>query len=175
MIIELSDRDSCGASYGRTHHPLDTDLYLSLQMRCRGSVIIISILPEGCLFSFFSLYSFFFFRDALGVYQLASLLMELDPSDEASRILCADALYQMGWVEEAHKLLSLALSRNPQRSPVLARLALLQLKKGFMYDGNQVGSAWLQLSNDGMVNVASKFCLKPWKRFPQVDSPIKYY
>ncbi|XP_042687300.1 tetratricopeptide repeat protein 34-like [Centrocercus urophasianus] len=77
-------------------------------------------------------------RDALGVYQLASLLMELDPSDEASRILCADALYQMGWVEEAHKLLSLALSRNPQRSPVLARLALLQLKKGFMYDGNQL-------------------------------------
>ncbi|XP_015737609.1 tetratricopeptide repeat protein 34 isoform X2 [Coturnix japonica] len=77
-------------------------------------------------------------RDALGVYQLASLLMELDPSDEASRILCADALYQMGWVEEAHKLLSLALSRNPQRSPILARLALLQLKKGFMYDGNQL-------------------------------------
>ncbi|XP_021273249.1 tetratricopeptide repeat protein 34 [Numida meleagris] len=77
-------------------------------------------------------------RDALGVYQLASLLMELDPSDEASRILCADALYQMGWVEEAHKLLSLALSRNPQRSPILARLALLQFKKGFMYDGNQL-------------------------------------
>ncbi|NXL92522.1 TTC34 protein, partial [Alectura lathami] len=76
--------------------------------------------------------------DALGVYQLASLLMELDTSDEASRILCADALYQMGWVEEAHKLLLLALSRNPQRSPILARLALLQLKKGFMYDGNQL-------------------------------------
>lgn len=92
---------------------------------------------------FFFLSSFFFFRDALGVYQLASLLMELDTSDEASRILCADALYQMGWVEEAHKLLSLALSRNPQRSPILARLALLQLKKGFMYDGNQVGSTWL--------------------------------
>ncbi|OXB78128.1 UNVERIFIED_CONTAM: hypothetical protein H355_007270 [Colinus virginianus] len=77
-------------------------------------------------------------RDALGVYQLASLLMELDPSDEASRILCADALYQMGWAEEAHKMLSLALSRNPQRSPILARLALLQLKKGFMSDGNQL-------------------------------------
>ncbi|NXR15891.1 TTC34 protein, partial [Semnornis frantzii] len=75
---------------------------------------------------------------APGVFQLASLLVELDPSDEASRILCADALYQMGCVEEAHKLLSVALSRNPQRSPILARLALLQLKKGFMYDGNQL-------------------------------------
>ncbi|KGL96993.1 Tetratricopeptide repeat protein 34, partial [Charadrius vociferus] len=77
-------------------------------------------------------------RDAPGVYQLASLLVELDTSDEASRILCADALYQMGCIEEAHKLLLLALSRNPQRSPILARLALLQLKKGFMYDGNQL-------------------------------------
>ncbi|NXA23369.1 TTC34 protein, partial [Ibidorhyncha struthersii] len=75
---------------------------------------------------------------APGVYQLASLLVELDTSDEASRILCADALYQMGCVEEAHKLLLLSLSRNPQRSPILARLALLQLKKGFMYDGNQL-------------------------------------
>ncbi|XP_057273933.1 tetratricopeptide repeat protein 34 [Pezoporus wallicus] len=77
-------------------------------------------------------------RDAPGVYQLASLLVELDISDEASRILCADALYQMGRAEEAHKLLLVALSRNPQRSPILARLALLQLKKGFMYDGNQL-------------------------------------
>ncbi|XP_061868660.1 tetratricopeptide repeat protein 34 [Colius striatus] len=77
-------------------------------------------------------------RDAPGVYQLASLLMELDTSDETSQILCADALYQMGCVEEAHKLLLLALSRNPQRSPILARLALLQLKKGFLYDGNQL-------------------------------------
>ncbi|KFW80678.1 Tetratricopeptide repeat protein 34, partial [Phalacrocorax carbo] len=77
-------------------------------------------------------------RDALGVHQLASLLAELDASDEASRILCADALYQMGSVEEAHKLLLLALSGNPQRSPILARLAILQLKKGFMYDGNQL-------------------------------------
>lgn len=87
----------------------------------------------------------FFFpsRDAPGVYQLASLLEELDASDEASQILCADALYQMGRVEEAHKLLLLALSGNPQRSPILARLALLQLKKGFLYDGNQVRSTWL--------------------------------
>ncbi|XP_054657004.1 tetratricopeptide repeat protein 34 [Grus americana] len=77
-------------------------------------------------------------RDAPGVYQLASLLVELDASDEASQILCADAMYQTGCVEEAHKLLLLALSRNPQSSPILARLALLQLKKGFTYDGNQL-------------------------------------
>ncbi|KAF1589182.1 UNVERIFIED_CONTAM: Tetratricopeptide repeat protein 34, partial [Eudyptes pachyrhynchus] len=91
---------------------------------------------QGCGLSLF----LFFFpsRDAPGVYQLASLLEELDTSDEASRILCADALYQMGRVEEAHKLLLLALSGNPQRSPILARLALLQLKKGFLYDGNQL-------------------------------------
>ncbi|XP_077046424.1 tetratricopeptide repeat protein 34 isoform X2 [Agelaius phoeniceus] len=77
-------------------------------------------------------------RDAPGVFQLASLLVELDSSDEASRILCADALYQMGRGEEAHEMLSLALSRNPQRAPVLARLALLQLKRGSVYDGNQL-------------------------------------
>lgn len=49
----------------------------------------------------------------------------------------------MGRVEEAHRLLLLALSRNPQRSPILVRLALLQLRKGFMYDGNQVRRTWL--------------------------------
>uniref|UniRef100_A0A8C5X8S7 Tetratricopeptide repeat domain 34 n=1 Tax=Malurus cyaneus samueli TaxID=2593467 RepID=A0A8C5X8S7_9PASS len=76
--------------------------------------------------------------DAPGVFQLASLLVELDSSDEDSRLLCADALYQMGRGEEAHKMLSLALSRNPQRAPVLARLALLQLKRGCVYDGNQL-------------------------------------
>ncbi|NWU85875.1 TTC34 protein, partial [Onychorhynchus coronatus] len=75
---------------------------------------------------------------APGVFQLACLLVELDTADEASRILCADALYQMGRGEEAHRLLSLALSRNPHRAPVLARLALLQLKNGFVYDGNQL-------------------------------------
>uniref|UniRef100_A0A8C3PBK4 Tetratricopeptide repeat domain 34 n=1 Tax=Chrysemys picta bellii TaxID=8478 RepID=A0A8C3PBK4_CHRPI len=75
--------------------------------------------------------------DAFGVHQLASLLMELDPSDETSQILCADALYQLDRVEEAHRILLVALSRNPQRSPILARLALLQLKKGFLYDGTQ--------------------------------------
>ncbi|NWR59611.1 TTC34 protein, partial [Bucorvus abyssinicus] len=90
---------------------------------------------QGCGLSFFLNFSS---RDAPGVYQLASLLVELDSSDEASRILCADALYQMGCIEEAHKLLLLALSRNPQSSPILARLVLLQLKKGFLYDGNQL-------------------------------------
>ncbi|XP_071431901.1 tetratricopeptide repeat protein 34 [Pithys albifrons albifrons] len=77
-------------------------------------------------------------RDAPGVFQLACLLVELDTADEVSRILHADALYQMGRAEEAHRLLSLALSRNPHRAPVLARLALLQLKKGFVHDGNQL-------------------------------------
>ncbi|NXN03453.1 TTC34 protein, partial [Sylvia borin] len=89
---------------------------------------------EGTLFCWL----FFFSRDAPGVFQLASLLVELDSSDEASRLLCADALYQMGRGEEAHRMLSLALSRNPQRAPVLARLALLQLKRGFVHDGNQL-------------------------------------
>ncbi|NXV71209.1 TTC34 protein, partial [Atlantisia rogersi] len=77
-------------------------------------------------------------KDAPGVYQLASLLVELDASDEASQVLCADAMYQTGCAEEARKLLLLSLSRNPQSSPILARLALLQLKKGFTYDGNQL-------------------------------------
>lgn len=98
-----------------------------------------SFFPSRWSFTFSSFV--FSSRDAPGVYQLASLLVELDTSDEASRILCADALYQMGRAEDAHKLLLVALSRNPQRSPILARLALLQLKKGFMYDGNQVRSS----------------------------------
>ncbi|NXW65022.1 TTC34 protein, partial [Eurystomus gularis] len=95
--------------------------------------------PGGRNLSLFVLFCFVFSsRDAPGVYQLASLLVELDASDEASRILCADALYQMGCVEEAHKFLLLTLSGNPQSSPILARLVLLQLKKGFLYDGNQL-------------------------------------
>ncbi|NWI85998.1 TTC34 protein, partial [Pitta sordida] len=77
-------------------------------------------------------------RDAPGVLQLASLLVELDTSDELSQLLCADALYLLGRGEEAHRLLLMALSRNPQRPPVLARLALLQLRKGSVYNGNQL-------------------------------------
>ncbi|XP_067826370.1 tetratricopeptide repeat protein 34 [Heptranchias perlo] len=82
----------------------------------------------------------YFFKegDALGVHYLSLLLLELDPSDEVSRILSADALYQLGRTEDAHKTLLVLLGKNSQRSSVLARLALLQLKKGFLYDANQL-------------------------------------
>uniref|UniRef100_A0A452U0V1 Tetratricopeptide repeat domain 34 n=1 Tax=Ursus maritimus TaxID=29073 RepID=A0A452U0V1_URSMA len=76
--------------------------------------------------------------DAHGVYQLAVLLMELDRDDEASSLLGADALYRLGRLEDAHKALLLALSRRPQAAPVLVRLALLQLRRGFFYDANQL-------------------------------------
>lgn len=74
------------------------------------------------------------------MYQLATLLMELDPEDEASRLLAADALYRLGRLDDAHKALLVALSRRPQAAPVLVRLALLQLRRGFFYDANQVRS-----------------------------------
>lgn len=67
------------------------------------------------------------------------LLTELQPGADGPQILAADALYQLGRVEEAHRLL-LALGAASQRAPVLARLALLQLNRGFMYDANQVRS-----------------------------------
>ncbi|ELV14247.1 Tetratricopeptide repeat protein 34 [Tupaia chinensis] len=76
--------------------------------------------------------------DAHGVYQLATLLMELDVEDEASRLLATDALYRLGRLDEAHKALLVALSWRPQAAPVLARLALLQLRRGFFYDANQL-------------------------------------
>ncbi|XP_072833770.2 tetratricopeptide repeat protein 34 [Pogona vitticeps] len=76
--------------------------------------------------------------DVSGVLQLAFLLLDLDTSNETSRLLCADALYQMGRGDEAHKMLLVALSKSSQRSAILARLALLQLKKGFLYDCNQL-------------------------------------
>ncbi|XP_011786369.1 PREDICTED: tetratricopeptide repeat protein 34 [Colobus angolensis palliatus] len=76
--------------------------------------------------------------DARGVHQLATLLMELDSEDEASCLLAADALYRLGRLEETHKALLMALSRRPQAAPVLARLALLQLRRGFFYDANQL-------------------------------------
>ncbi|KAB1268554.1 Tetratricopeptide repeat protein 34 [Camelus dromedarius] len=76
--------------------------------------------------------------DARGVYQLATLLMELDSEDEASRLLAADALYRLGRLDDAHKALLVALSRRPQAAPVLVRLALLQLRRGFFYDANQL-------------------------------------
>lgn len=72
------------------------------------------------------------------MYQLAALLMELDTEDEAPRLLAADALYRLGRLEDAHKTLLVALSLRPQAAPVLVRLALLQLRRGFCYDANQV-------------------------------------
>ncbi|XP_078281559.1 tetratricopeptide repeat protein 34 [Rhinoraja longicauda] len=77
-------------------------------------------------------------KDALGVHYLALLLLELDPTDEVSRILYADALYQLGRIEEAHKTLLVSLGMNPWCSPVLARLTLLQLKKGCTCESNQL-------------------------------------
>ncbi|XP_075695509.1 tetratricopeptide repeat protein 34 [Rhinoderma darwinii] len=85
--------------------------------------------------------------DVSGVHQMANLLMMLDPTDDVCRILCTDALYQMDRIEEAHKMLSLALNSSTQRSPVLARLALLQFKKGFIYDGNQLIKKVIQLGD----------------------------
>ncbi|XP_063091408.1 tetratricopeptide repeat protein 34 isoform X2 [Cavia porcellus] len=76
--------------------------------------------------------------DAQGVHQLASLLVELDPEDEASRLLAADALYRLGRLDDAHKSLLVALSRRPPAAAVLVRLALLQLRRGFSYDANQL-------------------------------------
>ncbi|KAM9752151.1 uncharacterized protein ttc34 [Menidia menidia] len=72
-----------------------------------------------------------------GVQSLAVLLMELQPSADGPQILAADALYQLGRVEEAYRLLLSIGTTNP-RAPVLARLALLQLHRGFHYDTNQL-------------------------------------
>uniref|UniRef100_F7FGX3 Tetratricopeptide repeat domain 34 n=1 Tax=Monodelphis domestica TaxID=13616 RepID=F7FGX3_MONDO len=85
--------------------------------------------------------------DACGVHQLAALLMELDANDEISRLLSADALYQMGRVEDAHKTLLVALSKSPHAAPILARLALLQLRKGFFYDANQLIKKVIQIGD----------------------------
>ncbi|XP_068934537.1 tetratricopeptide repeat protein 34 [Petaurus breviceps papuanus] len=86
-------------------------------------------------------------RDACGVHQLAALLMELDASDEISRLLSADALYQMGRIEDAHKTLLVALSKSPHTAPILARLALLQLRKGFFYDANLLIKKVIQIGD----------------------------
>uniref|UniRef100_A0A3B3W0K7 Tetratricopeptide repeat domain 34 n=1 Tax=Poecilia latipinna TaxID=48699 RepID=A0A3B3W0K7_9TELE len=76
-------------------------------------------------------------RTPTGVHSLAGLLMDLQPHADGPHILTADALYQLGRVEEAHRLLLSVGSPNP-RAPVLARLALLQLHRGFHYDTNQL-------------------------------------
>ncbi|CAO2590222.1 Tetratricopeptide repeat protein 34 [Lemmus lemmus] len=85
--------------------------------------------------------------DAYGVYQLATLLMELDAEDETSCLLVADALYLLGRLDDAHKSLRIALSRRPQAAPVLVRLALLQLRRGFCYDANQLVKKVAQSGN----------------------------
>ncbi|XP_008273959.1 tetratricopeptide repeat protein 34 [Stegastes partitus] len=72
-----------------------------------------------------------------GVQSLAALLMELQPNADGPQILAADALYQLGRVEEAYRLLLSIGPTNP-RAPILARLALLQLHRGFLYDTNQL-------------------------------------
>lgn len=76
-------------------------------------------------------------RTPAGVQSLAVLLMELQPSTDGPQILAADALYQLGRVEEAYRLL-LSIGPTSVRAPILARLALLQLHRGFLYDTNQV-------------------------------------
>ncbi|XP_062049380.1 LOW QUALITY PROTEIN: tetratricopeptide repeat protein 34 [Lepus europaeus] len=76
--------------------------------------------------------------DARGVYQLASLLMELDAEDEAARLLAADALYRLGRLEDAHGALRAALAQGPPAAAVLVRLALLQLRRGFAFDAHQL-------------------------------------
>uniref|UniRef100_A0A3Q1CL76 Tetratricopeptide repeat domain 34 n=1 Tax=Amphiprion ocellaris TaxID=80972 RepID=A0A3Q1CL76_AMPOC len=72
-----------------------------------------------------------------GVQSLAVLLIELQPNADGPQILAADALYQLGRVEEAYRLLLSIGPTNP-RAPILARLALLQLHRGFLYDTNQL-------------------------------------
>ncbi|KAI4901514.1 hypothetical protein NFI96_033430 [Prochilodus magdalenae] len=74
---------------------------------------------------------------AMGVHALASLLMELQPGADAPQILAADALYQLDRIEEAYRLL-LCMEHSSLRSPILVRLALLQLHRGFLYDANQL-------------------------------------
>uniref|UniRef100_A0A2K5DIY5 Tetratricopeptide repeat domain 34 n=1 Tax=Aotus nancymaae TaxID=37293 RepID=A0A2K5DIY5_AOTNA len=99
--------------------------------------------------------------DARGVHQLATLLMELDAEDEASRLLVADALYRLGCLEEAHKALLVALSRRPQAAPVLARLALLQLRRGFFYDANQLVKKLVQSGDTACLQpTLDVFCLE---------------
>lgn len=79
-------------------------------------------------------------RTSAGVHSLAALLIELQPSADGPQILAADALYQLGRVEEAYRLL-LSVGPSSPRAPILARLALLQLHRGFLYDTNQVCTA----------------------------------
>lgn len=76
-------------------------------------------------------------RTSAGVQSLAMLLMDLQPGADGPQLLAADALYQLGRVEEAYRRL-LSIGSSSPRASILARLALLQLHRGFLYDTNQV-------------------------------------
>lgn len=75
-----------------------------------------------------------------GVHSLALLLMDLQPGADGPQVLAADALYQLGRMDEAYRLL-LCVGPAAPRAPTLARLTLLQLHRGFLYDTNQVRAA----------------------------------
>lgn len=76
-------------------------------------------------------------RDVRGVYQLASLLMELDMEDEAVHLLAADALYCLGHLDDAHGALRADLAQGPPTAMVLVRLAPLQLRRGFTFEATR--------------------------------------
>uniref|UniRef100_A0A8C8M0G2 Tetratricopeptide repeat protein 34 n=1 Tax=Oncorhynchus tshawytscha TaxID=74940 RepID=A0A8C8M0G2_ONCTS len=88
----------------------------------------------------------------VGVHSLAVLLMELQPSADAPQILVADALYLLGRMEEAYRLL-LAIGPNSPRAPILVRLTLLQLHRGFHNDANQLLKKLIQCGDTS--------CLRP--------------
>lgn len=83
-----------------------------------------------------------------GVHSLALLLMDLQHGADGPQVLAADALYQLGRMEEAYRLL-LSVGPAGPRAPILARLALLQLHRGFLYDTNQV---WGGLQSTGLLS-----------------------
>uniref|UniRef100_A0A665T937 Tetratricopeptide repeat domain 34 n=1 Tax=Echeneis naucrates TaxID=173247 RepID=A0A665T937_ECHNA len=87
-----------------------------------------------------------------GVHSLAVMLMELRPGTDGPEILAADALYQLCRVEEAYRLLLSVVPTSP-RAPILARLALLQLHRGFLYDTNQLLKRLIQCGDTS--------CLRP--------------
>ncbi|XP_054651459.1 uncharacterized protein ttc34 isoform X1 [Dunckerocampus dactyliophorus] len=88
-----------------------------------------------------------------GVHSLAVLLMDLQPGTDGSQILAADALYQLGRVEEAYRLLLLCIGPTSPRAPILARLSMLQLHRGFLYDTNQLLKKLVQCGDTS--------CLRP--------------
>ncbi|XP_061638915.1 tetratricopeptide repeat protein 34 [Phyllopteryx taeniolatus] len=88
-----------------------------------------------------------------GVHSLAVLLMELQAGADGPQILAADALYQLGRVEEAYRLLLLSIGPTSPRAAILARLTLLQLHRGFLYDTNQLLKKLIQCGDTS--------CLRP--------------